>query len=56
MRENEWTNTIKNLLNDAGLEDNIDFDTLNKVPYAREIQDALHCPADCSDTALTSIL
>lgn len=38
MRENEWTNTIKNLLNDAGLEDNIYFDTLNKVPYAREIQ------------------
>lgn len=37
MRENEWTNSIKNLLQEANLGDSIYFDTLNKVPYAQEI-------------------
>ncbi|TQE88296.1 hypothetical protein [Ureibacillus terrenus] len=37
MRENEWTNSIKKLLQEANLGDNIYFDTLNKVPYAQEI-------------------
>lgn len=37
MRENEWTNSIKKLLQKANLGDNIYFDTLNKVPYAQEI-------------------
>lgn len=38
MRENEWTNSIKDLLIEAKLGDNIYFDTLNKVPYAQEIR------------------
>ena len=37
MKENEWTNSIKKLLQEANLGDNIYFDTLNKVPYAQEI-------------------
>lgn len=37
MRENEWTNTIKELLQGANLGDDICFDTLNKVPYAQEV-------------------
>ena len=37
MRENEWTNSIKQLLQTANLGENIYFDTLNKVPYAQEI-------------------
>lgn len=37
MREIEWTNSIKKLLQEANLGDNIYFDTLNKVPYAQEI-------------------
>jgi len=37
MRENEWTNSIKEMLQDANLGDNICFDTLYKVPYAQEI-------------------
>jgi hypothetical protein len=37
MRENEWTNSIKVMLQSANLADNIYFDTLNKVPYAQEI-------------------
>lgn len=37
MRENEWTDTIKELLQAADLGDNIYFDTLVKVPYAQEI-------------------
>mgnify|MGYP001163264412 CR=1 FL=1 len=38
MRENEWTNSIKELLQQANLGDDIYFDTLNKVPYAQEIR------------------
>ncbi len=37
MKENEWTNSIKELLQKSNLGDNIYFDTLNKVPYAQEI-------------------
>jgi hypothetical protein len=37
MRENEWTNTIKELLQGANFGDDICFDTLNKVPYAQEV-------------------
>ena len=37
MRENEWTSSIKALLYDADIGENIYFDTLNKVPYAQEI-------------------
>ena len=37
MRENEWTNTIKELLQGANLGDDICFDILNKVPYAQEV-------------------
>ena len=37
MRENEWTNSIRELLQAANLGDNIYFSTLNKVPYAQEI-------------------
>ncbi|HPT77197.1 MAG TPA: hypothetical protein PKV93_09070 [Fervidobacterium sp.] len=37
MEENEWTNSIKELLQVANFGDNICFDTLNKVPYAQEI-------------------
>jgi len=37
MRENEWTNNIKELLQVANLGENIYFDTLYKVPYAQEI-------------------
>ena len=37
MRENEWTNSIRELLQVANLGDNIYFSTLNKVPYAQEI-------------------
>jgi hypothetical protein len=37
MIENQWTNSIKELLQEANLGDSIYFDTLNKVPYAQEI-------------------
>lgn len=37
MRENEWTNTIKEFLQDVNLGRDIYFGTLNKVPYAQEI-------------------
>ena len=37
MRENEWTDSIKKLLQAANFEENIHFDTLNKIPYAQEI-------------------
>jgi len=37
MRENEWTNSILELLQVANLGANIYFSTLNKVPYAQEI-------------------
>lgn len=37
MRENEWTNSIKEMLQAASLGDNIYFDTLNKLPYAQEV-------------------
>jgi len=37
MKENEWTNSIKELLQKSNLGDNIYFDTLNKVPYTQEI-------------------
>lgn len=37
MRENDWTDSIKELLQHANLGDNIHFDTLNKMPYAQEI-------------------
>ena len=37
MRENEWTDSIKELLQAADFEDNIYFDTLNKISYAQEI-------------------
>ena len=37
MSENEWTNTIKELLQSSYLGENMYFDTLVKVPYAEEI-------------------
>lgn len=37
MSENEWTNSIKEMLQAASLGDNIYFETLNKLPYAQEI-------------------
>src|SRR5699024_726130 len=37
MKENEWTNNMKELLQKANLSENIYFDTLNKIPYAKEI-------------------
>ncbi|NLM44564.1 MAG: hypothetical protein GX201_11230 [Clostridiales bacterium] len=37
MRENEWTDSIKELLQAADFDENIYFDTLNKIPYAQEI-------------------
>ncbi len=37
MRENEWTNSIKELLQAANFAENIYFDTLKKVPYALEV-------------------
>lgn len=36
MRENEWTATIAELLRDSEIADGIEFDTLARVPYARE--------------------
>lgn len=37
MNENEWTNSIKEMLQEANLGENIFFTTLRKVPYAQEI-------------------
>ena len=37
MKENEWTWSIKELLEDSNLGDNIYFDILTRVPYAKEI-------------------
>lgn len=37
MNENEWTESIKELLKDSNLGDDIYFDTLKRVPYALEI-------------------
>ena len=37
MRENEWTSTIKDLLEESNIGENIYFDTLKKMPYAQEI-------------------
>lgn len=37
MTENEWTKSIKDLLRKSNLGDNIYFDTLARVPYAKEI-------------------
>lgn len=37
MKENEWTASVKELLQGSNIGDNIYFDTLNKVPYAQEI-------------------
>lgn len=37
MNENEWTNSMKTLLQEADLGEDIYFETLNKVPYAKEI-------------------
>lgn len=37
MKENEWTWSIKELLEDSNLGENIYFDILTRVPYAKEI-------------------
>jgi hypothetical protein len=37
MKENEWTASIKELLEHCNIGENIHFDTLKKVPYAQEI-------------------
>ncbi|MGD6731860.1 MAG: hypothetical protein ACPKMZ_12435 [Pleomorphochaeta sp.] len=37
MKENDWTNYIKEILQDANLGNNIFFSTLTKMPYAQEI-------------------
>lgn len=37
MRENDWTNTIKDLLINENLGEGIYVETLQKVPYAKEI-------------------
>lgn len=37
MKENEWTLSIKELLEQCDVGENIYFDTLKKVPYAQEI-------------------
>jgi len=37
MKENAWTNLIKELLQDSNLGKNIYFETLANVPYAQEI-------------------
>ena len=37
MGENDWTNSIKKLLQEANIDEDIYFDTQSKVPYAQEI-------------------
>lgn len=37
MNENEWTNCIKEVLQNSDLGNNVFVDTLNKIPYAKEI-------------------
>ena len=37
MRENQWTDTIKTLINDSNLENKLFADTLVKMPYSNEI-------------------
>ena len=37
MKENEWTNYVKEVLQSSNLGNNIFLDTLNKIPYAQEV-------------------
>ena len=37
MRENQWTDTIKTLINESGLGNELFADTLVKMPYSNEI-------------------